>query len=378
MLLGPVALEPVGGVAHPFVFEVTMAVEGPYVVPTVAEVLLGIVLIRLPLGTLFPEAVAAIRTIVAIAEACREVVGSTVKHLVAIDLILEGVANLMADGGADGLAGGRIDPKGTDDVVVARTGGEPLGLIEQVDLHLVLVEIGLALTSHHHAETVDIGFVELFCLLQQVVHIHAVRLSQRTAVGVVAEICIPEHEEVFGLLHASERPASRAGVHVHRTEFGGLVVLFDVLDFFYLLDYGGSLRYVDGLFAGTALDHYDGIANRRGGVGRLALIDRHDKLVAHEAECLVATDALLLTKGEPVGAFGNGGCPVGETGEGIGIEGIFGSEGDVAAVFVGCSDGTGKAGEFVLETIVTTCHTCYGKAQKACHSDVIEFHVVYF
>ena len=72
---------------------------------------------------------------------------------------------------------------------------------------------------------------------------------------------------------------------------------------------------MDGLLAGTALDHYGSIANRRGGVGRLALIDRHDKLVAHEAKGLEATDALLLSQREPVGAFGDGGCPVGERGE---------------------------------------------------------------
>ena len=204
MLLGPVALEPVGGVAHPFVFEVTMAVEGPYVVPTVAEVLLGVVLIRLPLCTLFPEAVAAIRTIVAIAEACREVVGSTVKHLVAIDLILEGVANLMADGGADGLAGGRIDPKGTDDVVVARTGGEPLGLIEQVDLHLILVEVRLALSHRSHAETGDVRVVELLGLLQQVVDIDAKLGRHRFGIRIVTKACFPEYKEVFGLLHAGE------------------------------------------------------------------------------------------------------------------------------------------------------------------------------
>ena len=135
---------------------------------------------------------------------------------------------------------------------------------------------------------------------------------------------------------------------------------------------------MDGLFAGTAFDYYDSIANGGGWVGGLTFVDCYDELLANQSEGLVATDALLLTQGEPVGAFGDGGCPVGETGEGIGIEGIFGSEGDVAAVFVGCSDGTGKAGEFVLKTIVTACHTCYGKAQKACHSDVIEFHVVYF
>ena len=181
-----------------------MAVEGPYVVPTVAEVLLGIVLIRLPLGTLFPEAVATVRAIVAIAEACGEVVGSTVEYLVAIDLILEGVSDLVADGGADGLAGGRIDPKGTDDVVVTRTCGEPLGLIEQVDLHLVLVEVALALAHGSHAEAGDVGVVELLSLLEQVVDIDAKFGRNRFSIGIVAKAGLPEYKEVFGLLHAGE------------------------------------------------------------------------------------------------------------------------------------------------------------------------------
>ena len=114
------------------------------------------------------------------------------------------MSNLVSDGGTNGLAGGRIDPKGADYVIVARTSGEPLSLIEQVDLHLVLVEVALALANGSHAEAGDVGVVELLSLLEQVVDIDAKFGRNRFGIGIVTKACFPEYKEVFGLLHAGE------------------------------------------------------------------------------------------------------------------------------------------------------------------------------
>ena len=68
MQLGPVVLQIVGGIALPLVLKMTMALLIPHGIPVIIESLLGIVLIRLPLSTLLPEATTAIRAFITIAE----------------------------------------------------------------------------------------------------------------------------------------------------------------------------------------------------------------------------------------------------------------------------------------------------------------------
>ena len=105
--------------------EVAVALLIPHSVPVVVESLLRIVLIRLPLGALLPEATAAVGTLVAVAEARLEVVGSTVLHVVAIGLILEGVTYLMSNDTADGFAGRWCHPEGANHIIVTRTRCHP-------------------------------------------------------------------------------------------------------------------------------------------------------------------------------------------------------------------------------------------------------------
>ena len=143
VLLRPVVLQVVGGIAHPLMLEMTVALLVPYTRPCIVEGLFGIVLIRLPLGALFPEAAATVRALIAVAVARLEVVGSPVAHVVTIGLVLERVTDLMGDGRADRLTGGWCHPEGTDHVVIARACSHPpFGCrVEQVDLHLIVVEI---------------------------------------------------------------------------------------------------------------------------------------------------------------------------------------------------------------------------------------------
>ena len=97
MQLRPVVLQIVRGIALPLVLEMAMALLVPHGIPRIVECLLRIVLIRLPLGTLLPESATAVRALVAVAIARLEIVGSTVAHVVAVGLVLERVANLVAD-----------------------------------------------------------------------------------------------------------------------------------------------------------------------------------------------------------------------------------------------------------------------------------------
>ena len=64
----PVVLQEVRGIALPLVLEMTMALSVPHIVPTTADGLLRIVLIRLPLSALLPESTSTVRTLVTITE----------------------------------------------------------------------------------------------------------------------------------------------------------------------------------------------------------------------------------------------------------------------------------------------------------------------
>ena len=70
----------------------------------------------------------------------------------------------------------------------------------------------------------------MLCFLQQVVYVDAVGLCQGGRVGVIAEIGIPEHEEVLTLLAAEPRPLRVVAEHVE-IELLRLVILVEV---FYL------------------------------------------------------------------------------------------------------------------------------------------------
>ena len=146
VLVRPVGLQPVAGVAHPFVFEVAVVVCQPYVEVVGGEHLLGIVLERLPLRALFPEAVASVAAFIAVAESGLEVIRLALVHLVAIHLVLEAVAYFVGDGRAYGLASAGVHPQCADYVIVTRSGSQPFFLVKQVDFHLVLVQARFALS----------------------------------------------------------------------------------------------------------------------------------------------------------------------------------------------------------------------------------------
>lgn len=177
---------------------------------------------RLPLRTLLPEGIAAGATLaVAIAEAYRHDAvlhrfHHSCKELVGRSLILETVSYLMGNGGTHGLAGAGIHPKGTNHVVIARPRGQPLGLIEQEYLHLVLIEHRFALAHRSHTELLDIGFIELLGLLQQVVHIHTQGLGHRFGIGIGSKTGLPKHEEVLTRLITPPRPLGIGTQHALR------------------------------------------------------------------------------------------------------------------------------------------------------------------
>lgn len=108
--------------------------------------------------------------------------------------------DLVSNGRAHRLTGRGIHPEGTNHIVVARTSGEPLRLIEQVYLHLILVEIALALSCDHHTQFGDIGLIELLGLLQQVIHIDPQLFRYTAGIGITAKTFLPEYEEVLALL----------------------------------------------------------------------------------------------------------------------------------------------------------------------------------
>ena len=87
-------------------------------------------------------------------------------------------------------------------------------LVEQIDLHLVVVEVTLALAHSHHLQLLHIGGIELLGLLEQVVDVDTQGCGHIGRVGIIAEAGLPEHEEVLTLLHAPERPLGIVAQHV--------------------------------------------------------------------------------------------------------------------------------------------------------------------
>ena len=203
------------------------------------ESLFRIALVGLPLGALLPES-AALADLVAPAGGI--VARGAVRDRIGIDLILEAVADLVGDGAAHGLAGGRIDPEAADGVVISSAVGHPFGRVVEVDLHLVLVQVGLALPRLGELQDVDVHAVELLGLFQQVVdvHVHRVALSKglgggvlRSRLGAVQAVgavaLLPEQEEVLALLAAAPGPLDIGTEHVI-VELPGLVILVQVRD----------------------------------------------------------------------------------------------------------------------------------------------------
>ena len=223
------------------------------------------------------------------------------------------MANLMGDDRADGLTGRGVDPEGTDGVVVASAGGEPLRLVEQVDLHLILVEIRLALPRLSHFQRRDVGLIELLRLLQQVVDIHAHTLRQFAGVGIVAESGLPEHEEVFALLGAEPRPLGIAAQHVYRAELRRLVVLVIVLD----------LRHIHHLDRRACLGHLQRGAGPAAGHLDIGLTRLLRGVLRHlERELLAGTaSALAADELQPFAAILDSGCPDGARRDSQAVEG---------------------------------------------------------
>ena len=139
--------------------------------------------------------------------------------------------DFVSDGRADRLAGAGVYPQCPDGVVVARAGSQPFFLIQQVYLHLVLVQIRFALSRFGEAQFVDVGGIKLFGFFQQVVDIHPHVGRHGFGIGVIAEAGFPEYEEVFALLRAEPRPLRVVAQHVHVAELGRLVIFLEV---FYL------------------------------------------------------------------------------------------------------------------------------------------------
>ena len=271
---------------------------------------LGIVLECLPLGALLPIAATttAVRT-KAIAEttvhAIRGLLAITGEQLVARHLVLERVSYLVGNHAAYGLAGRWGHPQGANHVVVARAGGHPpFGSgVEQVDLHL-------ALPGDHHAQTGDVGLVEMLCFLQQVVYVDAVGLGQRGRVGVVAEIGVPEHEEVLTLLGAEPRPLRVVAEHVE-VELLGLVVLVEV---FYL-------RLVHDLYRRRTLGHFQERAGRAAAHFDVGHARGLRGVAGHlETEFLRATHAFSADELQPLAAILYRRVPYGTRGDGERVE----------------------------------------------------------
>ena len=196
-------------------------------------------LIGLPLGGLLPEG-AALALVVTESHAVN-VTGLLVQDQVAGRLVLEGMADLMGHGGTT-VRRLRIHPQAPGDVVL-RTGavGRPLRLVPQVDLELVLVQVGLVrVRVMREFERIDIVRIDFLAPGQEGVRVQVVR-SRRIIGRRRLVVLVPEDDEMLALLAASEEiqagtfkrvveRAARIGVPVLLVEFGAHVYLLVVRD----------------------------------------------------------------------------------------------------------------------------------------------------
>ena len=178
-------------------FEVAMIVSHPYIEVVAVDSLGRIVLMCLPLRTLFPESTATIAIGISVTEARAIVIGLATIDIVAIGLVLERVAYLVSYRRAYGLASAGIDPQGTHRIVIARACSQPLGLIQEINHHLVGIELRLVVTGNDHAQLLHIGGVELFGLEEQVIDIDTHIRRNGGGIGVVTEATVPEHHEML-------------------------------------------------------------------------------------------------------------------------------------------------------------------------------------
>ena len=134
----------------------------------------------------------------------------------------------------------RIHPKSADHIVITRTCSKPLALIEDIDLHLVVIEIRLSYSELSHLQLIDICIKELLCLREKVVDVnsHGSSLASRrrcvldthsvTVKAILTVLDIPEYDEMFRLLRTAERPL-RATVHHVECELLRLIISVKIL-----------------------------------------------------------------------------------------------------------------------------------------------------
>ena len=206
MFFDPYMLQPVACITHPLMIEVAMIVPLPNI-KMIAKHLFRIIELSLPLSTLLPESTTTgtVRT-KTITESMMQILGSTFHvYLVSINLILERVTNFMTDSRTYWLASRRIYPKCTNLVVIARTSSKPFVLINQINLHLIVVKHRLTLTNLRHTQSFDIGIIEVLSFSQEVIYIYTHLCIYRLSIRIVAKFRTPEDEEMLTLFHTMPR-----------------------------------------------------------------------------------------------------------------------------------------------------------------------------
>ncbi len=204
VLVHPVVVEEIAAVAHVLMGEVPVAVVAELGEVIVRKGLFRDHLVGLPLGRLLPEG-AALALIVTEGHAVN-VTGLLVQDQVTGRLVLEGMADLMGHGGT-AVRRLRIHPQAPGDVVV-RTGaiGRPLRLVPQVDLELVLVQVGLVrVRVMREFERIDIVRIDFLAPGQEGVRVQVVR-SRRIIGRHRLVVLVPEEDEMLALLAAAEIP----------------------------------------------------------------------------------------------------------------------------------------------------------------------------
>ena len=239
VLVHPVVVEEVAAVTHVLMGEMPVAVVAEFSEVIVRKGLFRDHLVGLPLGRLLPEG-AALALVVTEGHAVN-IAGLVVQLEVTGRLVLEGMTDLVGHGGTAVRCLG-IHPQAAGDVVV-RTGavGRPLGLVPQVNLELVLVQIRLVrVRVMREFERIDIVRIDFLAPGQEGIRVQVVR-SRRIIGRRRLVVLVPEEDEMLALLAASEEiqagtfkrvveRAARIGVPVLLVEFGAHVYLLVVRD----------------------------------------------------------------------------------------------------------------------------------------------------